>query len=78
MGAPTPFAIGSRTRQELAIDTLCPTGETLANRVEWLPGDRIRAVCRCGAEREFDAAAPMWEWLVHHPHLFDQGRMEST
>ncbi|WP_235876707.1 hypothetical protein [Saccharopolyspora terrae] len=78
MGAPTPFATGSRTRQELAIDTLCPTGETLANRVEWLPGDRIRAVCRCGAEREFDAAAPMWDWLVHHPDLHDQGRMEST
>lgn len=46
--------------------------------MEWLPGDRIRAVCRCGAEREFDAAAAMWGWLVHHPHLRDQGRMEST
>ncbi|TDC96931.1 hypothetical protein E1161_01070 [Saccharopolyspora aridisoli] len=60
------------------MDTLCPTGETLANRVEWLPGDRIRAVCRCGAEREFDTAAPMWDWLIHHSHLWDQGRMEST
>ncbi|WP_235874692.1 hypothetical protein [Saccharopolyspora aridisoli] len=46
--------------------------------MEWLPGDRIRAVCRCGAEREFDTAAPMWDWLIHHSHLWDQGRMEST
>lgn len=66
-----------RSRQEPTIDTTCLTREILANRVEWTPGG-IRAVCRCGAERDFVAAAPMWDWLISHSHLGDQGRMEST
>ncbi|MDI2028056.1 hypothetical protein QFW96_05520 [Saccharopolyspora sp. TS4A08] len=64
-------------RQEPTIDTTCLTRENVEHRVEWTPGG-MRALCRCGAEREFTSAAPMWDWLLAHPHLRDQGTIEST
>ncbi|GAA3437554.1 hypothetical protein [Kutzneria kofuensis] len=37
-------------------------------RVHWVQGsDRLRAVCHCSAEREFDDPVEMWEWLLSHP-----------
>jgi hypothetical protein len=38
------------------------------HRVHWVPGaDRLRAVCHCGAEREFDEPTELWDWLLGHP-----------
>ena len=37
-------------------------------RVLWVLGtDRLRAVCHCSAEREFDDPVELWEWLLAHP-----------
>ena len=37
-------------------------------RIHWVLGtDRLRAVCHCGAEREFEDPAELWEWLLSHP-----------
>ncbi|MEB3369030.1 hypothetical protein [Saccharopolyspora mangrovi] len=77
MWGPPSFATARGPDRSPAIDTTCLTREALTNRVEWTPGG-MRAMCRCGAQREFTAAAPMWDWLGSHPHLDDQGRMEST
>jgi hypothetical protein len=48
------------------------SGEMLAGdrvyRVHWVLGtDRLRAVCHCAAEREFDDPVRLWEWLLAHP-----------
>ncbi|ANN17464.1 hypothetical protein SD37_18625 [Amycolatopsis orientalis] len=38
------------------------------HRVHWVLGtDRLRAVCHCSAEREFDDPVALWEWLHTHP-----------
>lgn len=38
------------------------------HRIHWVPGtDRLRAVCHCSAEREFDDPVGLWEWLLAHP-----------
>lgn len=37
-------------------------------RIRWVLGtDRLRAVCHCSAEREFDDPVELWEWLLAHP-----------
>lgn len=37
-------------------------------RIHWVLGtDRLRAVCHCSAEHEFDDPAELWEWLLAHP-----------
>ncbi|WP_329061634.1 hypothetical protein [Amycolatopsis sp. NBC_01480] len=37
-------------------------------RIHWVLGtDRLRAVCHCSAEREFDDPVDLWEWLLSHP-----------
>ncbi|GGU16988.1 hypothetical protein [Lentzea flava] len=37
-------------------------------RIHWVLGtDRLRAVCHCSAEREFDDPVELWEWLLDHP-----------
>ncbi len=37
-------------------------------RIHWVLGtDRLRAVCHCTAEREFEDPVSMWEWLLAHP-----------
>ena len=37
-------------------------------RVRWRPGaDRLVGVCHCGAEREAEDPASIWEWLLAHP-----------
>jgi hypothetical protein len=37
-------------------------------RIHWVLGtDRLRAVCHCSAEREFDDPVELWEWLLAHP-----------
>jgi len=37
-------------------------------RIHWVPGtDRLRAVCHCAAEREFDEPVALWDWLLAHP-----------
>jgi hypothetical protein len=37
-------------------------------RIHWVLGtDRLRAVCHCAAEREFDDPVELWEWLLAHP-----------
>ena len=37
-------------------------------RIHWEPGtDRLRAVCHCGAEREFEDPVQLWDWLLAHP-----------
>jgi hypothetical protein len=37
-------------------------------RIRWVLGtDRLRAVCHCSAEREFDDPVELWEWLFAHP-----------
>jgi hypothetical protein len=37
-------------------------------RIHWEPGtDRLRAVCHCDAEREFEDPVQLWEWLLAHP-----------
>jgi hypothetical protein len=37
-------------------------------RIHWVLGtDRLRAVCHCGAEREFEDPVELWEWLLAHP-----------
>ena len=37
-------------------------------RILWVLGtDRLRAVCHCSAEREFDDPVELWEWLLAHP-----------
>ncbi|MEU8639189.1 hypothetical protein AB0C38_43950 [Amycolatopsis sp. NPDC048633] len=41
-------------------------------RIHWVLGtDRLRAVCHCSAEREFDDPVPLWEWLLAHPEGHD-------
>ena len=43
------------------------TGDRV-HRIHWVPGtDWLRAVCHCGAEREFDEPAALWDWLLAHP-----------
>jgi len=38
------------------------------HRIHWVLGtDRLRAVCHCGAEREFEDPVELWEWLLAHP-----------
>lgn len=42
-------------------------------RIHWVLGtDRLRAVCHCTAEREFDDPVELWEWLLAHPDGHDQ------
>ncbi|NGY64685.1 hypothetical protein G7043_37815 [Lentzea sp. NEAU-D13] len=37
-------------------------------RIHWVLGtDRLRAVCHCRAEREFEDPIELWEWLHAHP-----------
>ncbi|WP_460960168.1 hypothetical protein [Parasphingorhabdus pacifica] len=37
-------------------------------RIHWVLGtDRLRAVCHCSAECEFDDPVQLWEWLLAHP-----------
>jgi hypothetical protein len=37
-------------------------------RIHWVLGtDRLRAVCHCTAEREFEDPVELWEWLLAHP-----------
>lgn len=37
-------------------------------RIHWVLGtDRLRAVCHCSAEREFDDPVELWQWLLGHP-----------
>ena len=37
-------------------------------RIHWILGtDRLRAVCHCSAERDFDGPVEPWEWLLAHP-----------
>lgn len=37
-------------------------------RIHWVLGtDRLRAVCHCAAEREFDDPVALWDWLLAHP-----------
>lgn len=37
-------------------------------RIHWVLGtDRLRAVCHCHAEREFEDPIELWEWLLAHP-----------
>ncbi|MFC3890588.1 hypothetical protein ACFOWZ_03825 [Lentzea rhizosphaerae] len=37
-------------------------------RVHWVLGtDRLRAVCHCDAEREFEDPVELWEWILDHP-----------
>lgn len=37
-------------------------------RIHWVLGtDRLRAVCHCSAEREFEDPVQLWEWLLGHP-----------
>ncbi|MEV0052620.1 hypothetical protein AB0I53_17380 [Saccharopolyspora sp. NPDC050389] len=37
-------------------------------RIHWVLGtDRLRAVCHCSAEREFEDPVQLWEWLLAHP-----------
>lgn len=37
-------------------------------RIHWLPGsDRLRALCHCGAERDFEDPVELWDWLLAHP-----------
>lgn len=37
-------------------------------RIHWVLGtDRLRAVCHCGAERDFEDPVELWEWLLGHP-----------
>ena len=44
-----------------------PAGDRVV-RVHWVPGaDRLRAVCHCSAERDFDDPVELWEWLLAHP-----------
>ncbi len=41
-------------------------------RIHWVLGtDRLRAVCHCSAEREFDDPVALWEWLLAHPEGHD-------
>ncbi|MBN6040212.1 oxidoreductase [Amycolatopsis sp. 195334CR] len=43
------------------------TGDRV-HRIHWVLGtDRLRAVCHCSAEREFDDPVELWEWLLAHP-----------
>ena len=43
-----------------------PAGDRVV-RVHWVPGaDRLRAVCHCSAERDFDDPVELWEWLLAH------------
>jgi hypothetical protein len=38
-------------------------------RIHWVLGtDRLRAVCHCSAEREFEDPVQLWEWLLSHPN----------
>ena len=42
-------------------------GDTV-HRIHWVLGtDRLRAVCHCGASREFDEPVALWDWLLAHP-----------
>jgi hypothetical protein len=42
------------------------------NRIHWVLGtDRLRAVCHCTAEREFEDPIELWDWLLGHPHMPD-------
>ncbi len=37
-------------------------------RIHWVLGtDRLRAVCHCSAEREFEDPVELWDWLLSHP-----------
>jgi hypothetical protein len=37
-------------------------------RIHWVLGtDRLRAVCHCCAEQEFDDPVDLWQWLLAHP-----------
>jgi hypothetical protein len=37
-------------------------------RIHWVLGtDRLRAVCHCTAEREFEEPVELWDWLLAHP-----------
>jgi len=37
-------------------------------RIHWVPGtDRLRAVCHCSAEHDFEDPVELWEWLLAHP-----------
>ena len=41
-------------------------------RIHWVLGtDRLRAVCHCSAEREFDDPVRLWDWLLAHPEGHD-------
>jgi hypothetical protein len=41
---------------------------TRVYRIHWVLGtDRLRAVCHCYAEREFDDPVALWDWLLGHP-----------
>ncbi|MGO8893594.1 MAG: hypothetical protein ACLP8X_41155 [Streptosporangiaceae bacterium] len=47
-------------------------------RILWVLGtDRLRAVCHCSAEREFDDPAELWEWLLAHPAGHGTAPVES-
>ncbi|MBC3191925.1 hypothetical protein H7X46_12710 [Pseudonocardia sp. C8] len=37
-------------------------------RIHWVLGtDLLRAVCHCGATRDFEDPVALWEWLLGHP-----------
>ncbi|HEY0803768.1 MAG TPA: hypothetical protein VGD84_01840 [Pseudonocardiaceae bacterium] len=48
-------------------------------RIHWLLGtDRLRAVCHCTAEREFEDPVEVWEWLLAHPAGHHQSAPEPA
>lgn len=48
-------------------------------RIHWVLGtDRLRAVCHCSAEREFDDPVELWEWLLDHPVGHDTAGSDRT
>jgi hypothetical protein len=37
-------------------------------RIRWTPGtDVLEAECHCGARRDFEDPAELWQWLSAHP-----------
>lgn len=47
-------------------------------RIHWVLGtDRLRAVCHCTAEREFEDPVELWDWLLSHPDGHGTGSSTS-
>ncbi|GAB2781290.1 hypothetical protein [Amycolatopsis magusensis] len=48
-------------------------------RIHWVLGtDRLRAVCFCAADREFEDPIELWDWLLNHPHGHDTIHEETS